>query len=73
MGEECDELTPVRQWIKSVSWMRDRNTMESVRTYKNGTKCNVIREVSSSEPDKLLLKVFVDDVISLFVHQRIKE
>ena len=39
MGEECDELTPVRQWVKSVSWMRDRNTMESVRTYKNGTKC----------------------------------
>ena len=71
MGEECDELTPHRQWVKSFFKMTSDNVMEGLRKYKNGTQAKVFMEVQSSNPDVLTVKTIVDDIISVFMCKRI--
>ena len=73
MGEECDELTPHRQWVKSCFKMTSNNVMEGLRKYKNGTQVKVLIEVQSSNPDVLTVKTIVDDIVSVFIHKRIKD
>ncbi len=73
MGEECDELTPHRQWVKSFFKMTSDNVMEGLRKYKNGTQVKVLIEVQSSNPDVLIVKTIVDDIVSVFIHKRIKD
>ena len=72
VGEECDELTPHRQWVRSTMTMPNRNTIACIRKYKNGTQANVIMEVKPTEPDLLIATVYVDDVVTVVTAKRIK-
>ena len=73
VDEECDELTPQRQWVRTTLTMPNKNTIELLRIYKNGTQAHVIIEVKPSDPDLLIANIHVDDVATVITAKRIKE
>ena len=72
LGEECDELTPHRQWVRSTITMPNKNTINNLRIYKNGTRSHIVMEVNPTNPDLLVAKLYVDDVETVITAIRIK-
>ena len=73
VGEECDELTPHRQWVRITVTMPNKNTMNGVRKYKNGTQAHLILEVKPTDPDQIFSTICCDEVVTVFTGTRIKE
>ena len=73
VGEECDELTPIRQWVKSTLTMPNINTMKFVQKYKNGTQTHTTLEVKPTDPDQLILTICYDEVVTVLTGRRVKE
>ena len=73
LGEELDEVTPHRQWVRSIVTMKTIDTMGCLRKYKNGTQAKLVTEVKSIDPNVLTSTVHTDDIISVFTCKRIKE
>lgn len=73
MGEEADEMTDERQWLKSVYCMRGINCMLGLRTFRNGARCFVVRKVDPSDSDTLIVTLTVDDVTCTHVYRRLAD
>ena len=73
VGEECDELTPHRQWVRSTMTIPNKYTINCLKKYKNGTQAHLILEVKPTSPDQLTITTYYDDVVSVLTAKRVEE
>jgi hypothetical protein len=73
MGEEMEELSPGRQRMASVYYMDGLNSMLGVRTFRQGTRTYVTRQVFPSRPDVLIVKLTSGDVTCTRYHRRLAD
>lgn len=73
IGEEGEEMSVDRQWLRSVYRMKNRHTMVGIRTFRNGIRCYVVREVLPSTPNILNVSHTVGEVTCTHVFRRLAD